>query len=89
LRTLVEFHESAADFDPLTGLGAKAGNLPGLGRGHLDHRLFGLDRDQRLIGDDIIALAYMPGDELSLLEAFAEIGEGEDAHGAIGKPIRG
>ena len=56
------------------------GDAPGLRRGDLDHRLLGLDRDQRLVGDDAIADADVPGDDLRLLQTFAEVGQPEGAH---------
>jgi hypothetical protein len=52
-----------------------------LRRRHLDDRLFGLDRDKRLIGHDMIALGNMPSNELSFLQAFTEIREDKSAHG--------
>ena len=51
-----------------------------LRRGHLYHGLVSLNRDERLIGDDVIAFRDMPSDDLHLLEALAEIGQTEDAH---------
>jgi hypothetical protein len=43
-------------------------------RGDVDHRFVGFNRHQRLIGDDMIAGGDVPGDDLSFLQAFAEIG---------------
>ena len=51
-----------------------------LRRGDLDHRLRRLDRDERLIGRDVLARRDMPLDELGLLQAFAEIGKTKDVH---------
>jgi hypothetical protein len=50
------------------------------GRGHLDDRLVGLDRDHRLVGGEGVAGLDVPLDDGRLLEAFAEIGQVEDAH---------
>ena len=49
-------------------------------RRYLNDRLVGLDRNQRLIGDDVIAFIDMPGDDLRLFETFAEIRQHELAH---------
>ena len=46
----------------------------------LDHGLVGLDRNERLVGHDVIALADVPGDDLCLLQALAEIRQVKDAH---------
>src|SRR5436309_3389783 len=42
---------------------------------HLDNGLVGLDRNERLVDDDVIALIHMPADDLRFLEAFANIGK--------------
>ena len=58
------------------------GDQPGMRRRDLDHGLVGLDRDQRLVGHDVIALADVPGDDLGLLQALAEIRQVEDVIGS-------
>ncbi|MGY4289515.1 hypothetical protein ACVWXO_008781 [Bradyrhizobium sp. LM2.7] len=50
-------------------------------RWYFDHRLVGLDGNERLIGDDVIALADIPADDLRLFKTFAKIGQRELAHG--------
>ena len=77
---LVEIDERRADLDALARLGEQPRDPARLRRGHLDHRLLGLDRDERLIGDDMVAFRDMPGDDLGLLQPFAEIGQREGAH---------
>ena len=56
------------------------GDEPGMRGRDLDHGLVGLDRDERLVGHDVIALADVPGDDLGLLQALAEIRQVKDAH---------
>ena len=51
-----------------------------LGRGDLDDRLVGLDRHERLIGDDVVADADVPRDDLGFLEALTDVGQDERAH---------
>ena len=46
----------------------------------IDDRLVGLDGYERLIGDDVIALVHIPGDELRIFETFAKIRQHELAH---------
>ena len=45
-----------------------------------DHGLFGLDRNQGLIDDDMIALGYVPSDDLGFFQPFAEIRKVERDH---------
>ena len=77
---VLEVDQRRTHLDALAGLGEQARDASGSRRRHLDHRLFGLDRDQRLVGDDMIAFGDVPGDDLRLLQPFAEIGEREAAH---------
>jgi hypothetical protein len=51
-----------------------------LGRGDLDYGLLGLDRQQRLVGDDMIALGDVPRYDLGLAEALAEVRQIERGH---------
>ena len=77
---LLELHQRRADLEPVARLDAQPGDLAVLRRRHLDHRLLGFDRDERLVGDDMVALADMPSDQLRLLQPLAEIRQNEDAH---------
>src|SRR3954453_1126812 len=52
-----------------------------LRRGHLDDGLVRLDRDERLIRHDVIALVDVPGDDFRFLQAFPEVGQVELARG--------
>ena len=70
----------APTFTRSPGWASSLATCPALRRGDFHHRLFGLDRDQRLIDDDVVALGDVPGDDLRLLQAFAEIGKVERAH---------
>ena len=76
----LEFDERRTDLDPLAGIDEQARDAARLRRWHFDDRLFGLDRDERLVGDDMIAFGDMPGDDLGFLQSFAEIGQREGAH---------
>jgi len=75
-----ELDQRRAHFDVVAAFRQQAKNAPGMRRGDLDHGLFGLDRHQGLIGDDMVAGSDMPVDELGFLQAFAEIGESEARH---------
>ena len=50
-------------------------------RRHFNHGLVGLDRDKRLIRNHVIPFVHVPGHDLGLFEAFAEIGQQELPHG--------
>jgi hypothetical protein len=80
-RPLRERHERRSDLYQVALGAEQAGDASALGRGDLHHRLVGLDRHQRLVGDDVVALRDVPGDDLGLLEALAEVGQEELAHG--------
>ena len=49
-------------------------------RGNLDHRLRGLDGDERLVGLDVVAGGDVPLDDLGLLQSFAQVGQLECFH---------
>ena len=51
-----------------------------LGRGDIDHRLVGLDRDQRVARLDRIARLDLPGDDFGVVQPFAQVGKIEYAH---------
>ena len=55
------------------------------GRRHLDHGLVGFDRQERLIGDDVVALVDQPGDDFSLFETLAEIRQRELARHGVAR----
>ena len=44
-----------------------------MGRRNLHDSFVGLDRNQRLIGDDVVARGGMPRDDLGFRESLAEI----------------
>ena len=50
-------------------------------RGHLDHGLVGFDRHQGLVGDHMVALGDVPGDDFRLFQAFAQIRQQKLMHG--------
>ena len=80
LRGIGECYQRRSGLDDVADRRVQPGDEPGIGGRDLDHGLVGLDRDQRLVGDDVIALADMPGDDLGFLEALAQIRQVEDAH---------
>ncbi len=80
MRTFLELDQRRADLESIADPGAESSDVTGMGRGDLDHGLFRLDGYQRLIGDDVLSLADVPGHDLRILEPLAEIGQCEDAH---------
>ena len=53
-----------------------------VGGGDVHDRLGGLDRDQRLVGGDLVARLDVPFDDLGFLQSFAQVGQLEDLHDA-------
>jgi hypothetical protein len=72
--TVLEFDQRIAHAQARTRLDQHPSDMTGVRRGDVDHRFVGFNRHQRLIGDDMIAGGDVPGDDLSFLQAFAEIG---------------
>ena len=71
---LLERNQRRADLDDVA-LGAEQLGDPACPwRGHLDHRLVGLHRDQRLIGDHLVARADVPLHDLGFLQPLTEVG---------------
>ena len=77
---LLEFDQGAADRDHVARLGVDHRNRAGGRRGHFDDGLVGLHREQRLVGDHVVANLDVPGDDLGLLQSFAEVGQRERFH---------
>jgi hypothetical protein len=80
VRARFEFHEGRTNLDPLALPGNKPRDMARLRRGNFDDGLFGLDRDQRLVDDNVIAFGDMPLHDFSFLKPFAEVGEAEQRH---------
>ena len=80
-RTFGKLDQGRAHLDEIALGAEQARDAAAPRRRDLDHGLVGLDRHQRLIDDDVIALVDVPGDDLRLFEAFAEIRQHELAHG--------
>ena len=76
----LEIDQRRAGLDHLAFLGVQPRDAPAPGRGHFDHRLVGLDRDQRLVGHHVVAGADMPGQQLGLGQALAEVRQVESLH---------
>ena len=68
---------AAADRNPLARRAVDRSDPAGAWRRHLDHRLVGLHREQRLSGDDVVAGADVPGDDLGIDETLAKVGQVE------------
>ena len=71
---LLECHERRADLDDVALGAEQLADAARPRRRHLDHRFVGLDRDQRLVGDHLIARPHVPLHDLGLLQALAEVG---------------
>ncbi len=77
-----ELDQCRADGNHVARRAMQRRNAARMGRRHLDHRLVGLDRDQRLVGDHMIADADVPGDDLRLLQSLSQIRQFKDlSHG--------
>ena len=77
---IIDVGQRGADLQNAADRGMAPDHDTGPGARHLDHRLVGLDREQRLVGDHPIALGGEPFDDLRLLQALAEIGQGKGSH---------
>ena len=75
LHTFGKFDQRSADLHKIAFAAEQAGDAAALRGRHLDNGLVGLDRNERLVDDDVIALIHMPADDLRFLEAFAKIGK--------------
>ncbi len=78
-----EFDQRAADFDQLAGGAVQPGDVAADRRGHFDHRFVGLDRNERLVGDDMITFTDMPRDDLGFVQSFTEIGHWKYVHARL------
>ena len=63
MRTFLEFKQGRADIDAITRPREKPRNAPGLRRGNFYDRLLGLNREQGLVGDDVLSLSDVPGND--------------------------
>ena len=61
-----------------------AGHLALVGEGQLDDRLRGLDLDDDLVDRDDVADLHVPGDDLGLGQALADVGQLWLGHVRIG-----
>jgi hypothetical protein len=80
MSAFLEFEQRCAHLHALSRLDQQLGDVARLRRGHFHNRLFGLDRDQWLIDDDVVAFGDVPTDNLGLLQPFTKIRQGERAH---------
>ena len=70
MRRFIEFNNGRANFHALVRFAQKAFDISRTWRGNLDDCLFGLDRNQRLVGYNVIAFGHMPSDDLGILKSF-------------------
>jgi hypothetical protein len=82
-RPLSELDQGRPDLNHVALAAEQASDAAALRRRQLYDGLVGFHRYQRLVGDHVIALCDVPGNDLSLLETFAEIGEQELSHGGL------
>jgi hypothetical protein len=74
------FQQRCADLHDVARLGEKLDDLSGFRRRDFDYRLVRFHGHQWLVGADMVAGAHVPVQDFGLLQAFAEIGQAEDAH---------
>ena len=77
LRRRGEGHQHRTDRDAIAFRRAERGDVSAVRRRDLDHGLVGFDRDQRLVGDDVVARRHVPLHDLGVAQALAEIGQPE------------
>ena len=73
----VDRDQQLADGDDLAGFPAERHHDAGGRRRHLHHRLVGLDLDDGLVLDDVVADGDEPRDDLGLGQALADVDESE------------
>ena len=79
-RALRKLHQWSTNLDQVTLASKQVRDAAAPGRGHFDDRLVGFNRNERLIGDDMVALVDVPGHDLGFFKTFAEIRQCELAH---------
>ena len=77
----VEHHEVGADRPLLAGLAVDRDDSAGDRRGQFDRRLVGHDLDERIFFPDYLARLDVPGDDLGLGHALADIRQLDDVAG--------
>ncbi len=82
LGAALEAGERGAHMHQLAGLAVQFRDAAVVGGGDVHDRLGGLDRDQRLVGGDLVARLDVPFDDLGFLQSFAQVGQLEDLHDA-------
>ncbi len=88
-RAFRKLHQRSANLDQIALAAKQVRNAAAPGRGHFDNRLVGFNRNERLIGDHVVALVDVPRHDLGLFEAFAEIRQCELTHGvSVSKKLR-
>src|SRR5262249_58672414 len=80
LRTFSKLDQRCADLHEITLATEQASDTAALRRRHLDNGLVRLDRHERLVDDNVIALIHVPRDDLGLFQAFTEVRQVELAH---------
>src|ERR1700738_3264999 len=80
-RALRKFHQRSANLDQVALASKQVRNAAAPGRGYFDNRLVGFNRNERRIGDHVVALVDVPRHDLGFFETFAEIRQCELTHG--------
>ncbi len=78
LTRLADGHQRIADKDRGVRSHVQPEHGPGIGGRQLDHRLVGLDLEQRLVVGDHVALGDQPLHDPSFVDPFTHIGEVEN-----------
>jgi hypothetical protein len=80
IRPVLEVHDRRADLYALADFGEQLADVARFRGRDFDDGLIGLDRQQGLIDNHMIAFPHVPADDLSFNQAFTEIRECEGAH---------
>jgi hypothetical protein len=78
--TFREFKQGTANLDVFADANEKLRHVTGAWRGYFHHRLFGFNRHQRLIDNDVVAVGHVPSDDLSLTQSLTKIRKPELSH---------
>src|SRR5439155_22036632 len=81
LGPLGKLDERRADLHDISLVAKQVRDASARRRRYFDDRLVGLDGNERLIGDDVIAFVDVPSDDLRVFKTFSKIRQHELAHG--------
>jgi hypothetical protein len=80
MRPLFKRQQRSPNPHPVARLCEQLRDMAGVRRGNLHHRFFRFDRQERLVGDDMIARGHVPRNDLGLLKTFTKVRKTEDRH---------